>query len=221
MIKTDLTFSIPSGAELSAILQRPDDCRGLFVMGHGSGSNMHVPLMNGLADALSERGIATLRFQYPYSENPNFVPFTNMPVDNDQTLIETIHSALDIANEKAMGVPVFVGGHSISGFTTTLAAVQKYLNAHAIIALAYPRKSDPSRSAHLSKIKLPVLIVQGTKDTLGTKSEILEMARPLQAHVELKWLEGASHVLTIADRDQSVILRTAADHISDFIDNIC
>lgn len=220
MIKTDLTFSIRSGAKLSAILQRPDDCQALFVMGHGSGSNMNVPLMSGLADALCERGIATLRFQYPYSEHPNFVPFTNMPADNDQTLVETIHAVLDVANKKAMGMPVFVGGHSISGFTTTLAAAQKYLNAKAIIALAYPRKGDPSRSAHLSNIKLPMLIVQGTEDTLGTKSEILEMAHLLQAHVELKWLEGASHVLTIADLDQSAILRAAADHISGFIDNI-
>jgi predicted alpha/beta-hydrolase family hydrolase len=220
MTKTDLTFSTPSGAELSARLQRPDDCRGLFVLGHGSGSNMHVPLMRGLADALYGKRIATLRFQYPYSEHPSFVPFSDMPVDSDRTLIETIQAALDLANETANGVPVFVGGHSISGFTATLIASQKNLNAKAIIALAYPRKGDPSRSVHLAQIELPILIVQGTEDTLGTKSEILEMVQPLQPRVELKWVEGASHVLTVAGLDQSAVLHMAVDHISNFVDSI-
>lgn len=219
MKEINLTFSIPSGVKLSAILQRPENCRAFFLLGHGSGSNMNVPLMSGMAAALFERDIATLRFQYPYSQHPAFVPFTDMPVDDDETLIGTIHAALALANDMAEGVPIYVGGHSISGFMTTLAAAQTNLNVDGIVALSYPLKGGPSRSAHLAKTEMPILIVQGTKDALGTRTGILKMVQPLQPRVRLTWLEGASHALQGADLDQSVVLRTAADHICDFVDS--
>jgi predicted alpha/beta-hydrolase family hydrolase len=220
MKKIGLIFSIPSGVKLSAVLQRPENYRALFFLGHGSGSNMNGPHMRGLADALFERGIATLRFQYPYSQHPAFIPFTDMPVDDDQTLIDTMRAACALANEMADGVPIYVGGHSMSGFVATLAAAQTNLHANGIVVLAYPRKGDPTRSAHLARVVLPLLIVQGTKDPLGTPAEILEMVELLLPSVRLTWLEGASHVLTVADLDQSIVLHTAVDHICDFVDSI-
>lgn len=220
MSKVDYSFSLSSGVVLSAILQRPDACRGLFVLGHGSGSNMRVPILNGLADALADRGIATLRFQYPYSQHPDFVPYTDMPVDDDAVLVETIRAAFNLANEVAEGVPVFVGGHSMGGYAATLAAAEHEMPARAIIALEYPRKGDPARSSHLARIERPILVVQGTKDALGTKSEIQEMVRALHPRAQVRWIEGGSHGFAVPGAEQNDILRDVADHVASFIDSV-
>lgn len=216
----NIPFTIPSGAKLSAVLQRPRVCRGLFVLGHGSGSNMHVPLISGLSDAPFAKGIATLRFQYPYSESPDFVPFSDMPVDCDTILIETIRSAIVLAKRHMADVPVLVGGHSTSGYATTLADAEAGLQANAIIALGYPRQGDPARSNHLSQTNLPILVIQGTEDTLGTASEIEDMVRPFQPRIQLRWIERGSHVFTVAGLDQSKVLKETADHISNFVQNL-
>ncbi|WP_139176593.1 hypothetical protein [Jannaschia faecimaris] len=63
----EISFKTPSGQSLPAILNRPADADTLFVLGHGSGSNRHVPLMVALNDALAPFRVATLRFEYPYS----------------------------------------------------------------------------------------------------------------------------------------------------------
>lgn len=214
---TKTAFQLQSGNKLSTIMQKPDGFTCLFVMGHGSGSNMEVALMNGLADALYYRGIATLRFNYPYSESSDFVPFTDMPVDPEPVMIETIRSALNLGHDLAETRPVVVGGHSISGFLASRAVAHGLLKAQAVIALAFPRKGDPARSAHLNELGCPMLIVQGTKDTLGTYNETTEMVETLQGDVELRWVEQASHAFTADNALQSDLVAVAAGYISGFV----
>ena len=68
----DVIFSTPSGFELPAIFNHPNNADALFVLGHGSGSTINVPFMAALSEALSRFRIASLRFEYPYSSDPNF-----------------------------------------------------------------------------------------------------------------------------------------------------
>lgn len=73
----DVIFATPSEFELPAILNRPTDADAIFVLGHGSGSTINVPFMAALSEALSGFRIASLRFEYPYSADPDFIPFSD------------------------------------------------------------------------------------------------------------------------------------------------
>ena len=75
------------------MLDRSASSRSLLVLGHGSGSNMHVPFISGLTDALLNRGVATFRFEYPYSEHQDFVPYSDMPMDEPDVLVATVRAA--------------------------------------------------------------------------------------------------------------------------------
>jgi predicted alpha/beta-hydrolase family hydrolase len=212
-----LSFVIPSGGKVSAILQQPTNAVGLLVLGHGSGSNMHVPLMEGLCEALSELRVATLRFEYPYSDKPDFVPFTDMPMDPDDVLISTIQTALDLAIAETSEIPIFVGGHSVSGFMATVADAKGGLPANGIVSLAFPRKGDRARSEHLDETTLPLLIVQGTQDPLGTAAEISEMANYLGERATVQWIDDASHGFRVNGRVFSDVINEIAVHIRDYV----
>lgn len=212
-----LSFSTPSAEIVSATLQQPANSVGLLVLGHGSGSNMHVPLMAELSAALSLLGVATLRFEYPYSDLPSFVPFTDMPMDPDDVLIATVRAALDLANREVHELPIFVGGHSVSGFISTVADADVSLPAKAIVSLSYPRKGDASRSEHLDATTLPILFIQGTLDTLGTKAELANIVDELGERSTIKWIEGATHGFEVEGRDFRGVIDEIARHIHDYI----
>ena len=91
----ELSFSTTAehGA-VSAILDRSDGCRALMVLGHGSGSNMHVPFIAGLSGALVQAGVATFRYEFPYSERDDFVPYSDMEMDPPEVLLATVRSAV-------------------------------------------------------------------------------------------------------------------------------
>jgi uncharacterized protein len=218
---TEITlFSTPSGNKLPAILDRPKDADTLFVLGHGSGSTIHVPFMTAVSEALSSFRIASLRFEYPYSADSSFVPFSDMPVDDDDVLIETVRAALGLGLQTCPELKVLVGGHSISALVTTYADANVPLRANGLISLAFPRKSDPARSRHLLNTSAPLLFVQGTNDALGSQREIEAMTRPLGERATLKWIEGATHVFDVEGRELSEIAMEIAGAVRQFADHI-
>ena len=216
----ETSFRTGSGSKLPALLNLPVHADVLFVLGHGSGSTIHVPLMAALSDALAAFQVATLRFEYPYACHPDFVPFSDMPVDEDDVLLETVRAALRFGRRKCPGLKTFVGGHSISGLVATYADADTPLATDGIISLGFPRKNDPTRSRHLLNTVAPILFVQGTNDALGTRAEIEEMMRPLAGRATLRWIEGATHGFSVVGRDSSEIALEIAEAVRKFADTI-
>jgi len=213
-------FNAPSGNKLPAILNRPADADTLFVLGHGSGSTIHVPLMVALSEALACCRIATLRFEYPYSADQNFVPFSDMPVDSDEVLIETVSAALQYGMKNHPELKALVGGHSISGLVATYADADIPLQAAGIISIGFPRKGNPARSEHLPNTSAPMLFVQGTNDALGSESEIKEMIGPLGVRAKMKWIKGATHGFGVEGRELSHVANEIAEAVRLFADQI-
>jgi len=216
----ETSFRTHSGGELPALLNLPPHADVLFVLGHGSGSTIHVPLMAALSEALSSFRVASLRFEYPYSCHPNFVPFSDMAVDDDEVLIATVRAALEFGLRNCPKLKTFVGGHSISGLVTTFADAETPLPADGIISLGYPRKGDPTQSQHLQDTVAPILFVQGTNDALGNCAEIEEMTRPLGDRAVLRWIEGATHGFSVEGRDLSHVASEVAGAVREFADTI-
>lgn len=209
-----------SGQNVSAIVTRPEDAQFMVVLGHGSGSNNKVPLIHGLAQALAAEKCATFCFNYPYSESPDFVPFSDMPTDGDAVLIDTIISAIAAAKAAAPDLDLIFAGHSLSAFLATIADAEIGLAAKAQISLAFPSKGDAARGAHLDQLRKPTFFVQGTQDPLGTVDEITALVNGMGANAKLQWIKDASHGFSVEGRPESDVYAEIASHIRHFASTV-
>ena len=218
MEKTSQDIRFVPGAgfeEVSAILDQSDACRSLLVLGHGSGSNMHVPFINGLSEALVDSGVATFRYQYPYSESIDFVPYSDMEMDAPEVLVATVRSAVAAAAAAVPDLPLFGGGHSVSGFMASVADAASPLDdLTGLVILGFPLKGDLGQAAHLKDVPHPMLFLQGTADDLGSVDEITDMVAGINADISLRFVDSASHGFSAPDRSDLDVYRELATTIA-------
>src|SRR5687768_7294040 len=118
--------------EVSALLLRPEGATHLVVLGHGASSNMRTPMLTTIAEHLAEQNIATLRYNFPYSEKGG-------GRNSQATCTATIRSAVAAAREAAPDLPIIAGGHSFSGRMTTTAASEAPLEGvDGLVLFAFP-----------------------------------------------------------------------------------
>jgi predicted alpha/beta-hydrolase family hydrolase len=168
-------------------------------LAHGAGAGMNHSFMETLASRLAEKGIATLRFNFPFMENDKKRP------DTPAVAHQTIRAAAAKAQELFPQLPLFVAGKSFGGRMSS-----QYLSAnpgdtiYGIIFYGFPLhpagKPSTERADHLKKIKLPMLFLQGTKDALATLELIEAVCKPLRK-AKLVKLEGADHSFKAGKRD--------------------
>src|SRR5262245_22045470 len=122
MTKSDeLKLRVENSGEVSALLLRPKDARWLMLLAHGAGAGMRHPFMENLADELAKVEIATLRYQFPYTEQHRGRP------DSPAILTATVAAALGKATEIAPDLRLLAGGKSMGGRMTSQAASQALL----------------------------------------------------------------------------------------------
>jgi len=189
----------PRSGEVSAVLLRPAECRGLLVLGHGAGAGMRHHLLESLAVALADQGMATLRYQFPYLERGRKLP------DAAAVLQATVRAAVNAAGLLADGVPILAGGKSMGGRMTSLAAAERPLNGvHGLVFFGFPLhpigRPGVERAEHLGRVGLPMLFLQGTRDRLAD----LDLLRPVVAGIgpgaTLEVLEQADHDFALPRR---------------------
>ena len=186
-------------APIDAIHTVGERREALLVLGHGAGAGMEHPHLERLACRLAERGVATLRYQFPYMQRGDRRP------DRPPALEATVRAAVHGASELAADTPLFAGGRSMGARMTLRAAAQEPLPGVAgLVLFAFPlhralrvRDDDPQRlerAVHLSRADLPMLLLQGTRDALA-RPHLLEAALgdtdPQRCRVH--WIEGADH----------------------------
>jgi predicted alpha/beta-hydrolase family hydrolase len=212
----DIRFVPGAGLEeVSAILDQSDACRSLLVLGHGSGSNMRVPFIEGLSSELVDSGVATFRYQYPYSESLDFVPYSDMEMDAPEVLVATVRSAVAAAAAAVPDLPLFAGGHSVSGRMASVADAASPLDdITGLVILGFPLKGDLGRASHLKNVAHPMLFLQGTADDLGGVDEIKEMVTEINADISLRFVESAGHGFSAPDRSDQDIYSEMATTIA-------
>lgn len=115
----DLKFlATEEKGDVSALIARPSGADALLVLGHGAGTNMRHAFMQDLSDGLNDAGIATFRFNYPYSERGG-------GMDGEKVRLTTVRAAVATALDHANDLPVFAGGHSMSGRMVSMACSQE------------------------------------------------------------------------------------------------
>lgn len=195
MIEKEICFIAGnSSGKVSAVFLRPEKARWLMVFAHGAGAGIGHEFMTGMALHLAERGIASFRYQFPYREQGKRAP------DPQPILLETVRSAVAAAQEYGSGLPLLAGGKSLGGRMTSMAASQEALpGVKGLVFFGFPLhapgKPSSERGEHLSKISLPMLFLQGTRDTLADLALMRSLCDRLQKRgtVRLHNIDGADH----------------------------
>jgi predicted alpha/beta-hydrolase family hydrolase len=211
---TELRFLASNSAgEVSALLQRPDEARWLYVFGHGAGAGMRHRFMGAAADALAARGIATLRYQFPYMEKRSRRP-DPLPI-----LLATVRGAVAAARQAAPDLPMLAGGKSMGGRMTSQAAAsgEGLEGVRGIVFFGFPLH-DPgtpsaSRAEHLDHVPQPMLFLQGTRDKLADLDLLRPVIDRLGARATLHIVDGADHSFALpkkAGRDEGDVLHELA-----------
>ena len=181
-----------SKGPVSAILQRPENSKALYVMAHGAGADMRHRFLQSMADELGSTGIATLRFNFPYTEQGRKAP------DPQPVLEAYVRSACTAAQEIAPSLAVFAGGKSMGGRMTSNAIAREIIpGVRGLVFLGFPlhapNRPSRDRAAHLEQVPVPMLFLQGTRDDLAEIGLIREVTGELKNRATLHEIEGADH----------------------------
>ncbi|HEY0886554.1 MAG TPA: alpha/beta family hydrolase [Ramlibacter sp.] len=213
LLVTPLRISLPTGGPVSALLCAPPRASALFVFGHGAGAGMHHPFMADLAAALGERGVATLRYQFPFMEQGSKRP------DGPAVAHAAVRAAVAEAAARLPRVPLYAGGKSFGGRMTSQAQAAQPLDAvRGVVFVGFPLhpagKPGTQRAAHLAEVQVPMLFLQGTRDALADLALIRATASQLGNRATLHVVEGADHsfhVLVRSGRSDAQVLQELAD----------
>lgn len=221
MAVSEIRISRPEGeGTVSGILLRPARARALYVFGHGAGAGPRHAFMEAAAQGLGDRGIATLRYAFPYMEAGRKAP------DRAPRLMATVRAAVLEAEKVAGELPLFAGGKSMGGRMTSLAAAEAPLpGVRGLIFFGFPLhaagRPGVERGAHLREVALPMLFLQGTRDKLAEldllRSVLAEVVPPPTLHVEAGADHGF-HVLKRSGRTDEAVLAALCDRISGWVD---
>jgi predicted alpha/beta-hydrolase family hydrolase len=208
----EMRIAVEGAGEVSAVLTRPADARWMLVLAHGAGAGMRHAFMEALAEELVSVGVATLRYQFPYMEEGRGVP------DRPKVLTATVAAAVRAAKEVAPGLPLLAGGKSMGGRMSSQAAAEGFLNeVRGLVFFGFPlhppKQPGTKRAEHLSKVAMPMLFLQGTRDALADLRLLRPICEELGARATLRVVETADHsfhVLKKSGRNDQEVLRELA-----------
>jgi hypothetical protein len=194
-----VTIRIDGDRNVSGLLQVPADARACLVLAHGAGAGMAHPFMAAIAQGLAERGVATLRYQFPYMERSSKHP------DAPHLAQATVRAAVTEASRLAPGLPLFAGGKSFGGRMSSQAQAESALpGVRGIAFLGFPlhppgRPSD-ERGQHLFNVNIPMLFLQGSRDELADLTLLEPLVDRLGARATLKVFADADHSFHVPAR---------------------
>jgi predicted alpha/beta-hydrolase family hydrolase len=187
-----LQFMVDGGGEVSGLLMLPAEARAMLALAHGAGAGMSHPFLGSLAAELAAAGVATLRYQFPYMEQRRRVP------DSPAVLTATVRGAVRMASELAPNLPLIAGGKSMGGRMTSQAAAQQPLaGVRGLVFFGFPlhppNKPGTKRAEHLKQVTVPMLFLQGTRDTLADLTLLKPICKDLGSRATLHIIETADH----------------------------
>jgi uncharacterized protein len=215
-----LTITLDEKARVSGLLQVPQKARACYVLAHGAGAGMSHPFMAAIAEGLAERGIATLRYQFPYMEQGRKRP------DTPKLAQATVRAAVAEASHLLPELALVAGGKSFGGRMTSQAQAESPLSGvRGLVFLGFPlhapgRPSD-ERGAHLFDIKIPTLFLQGTRDALATTQFLESLVQRLGKRATLKLFQDADHSFHVpakTGRQDAMVRAEMLDQLAAWVD---
>ncbi len=215
MTANPVAIKVDDAHTVSGLMQVPDEASACLVLAHGAGAGMTHRFMAAAAAGLAVRGVATLRFQFPYMESGSKRP------DRPALAHATIRAA--VARAATCGLPLFAGGKSFGGRMTSQAQAETPLpDVLGLIFLGFPlhpaNKPSTERAEHLTSVHIPMLFVQGSRDALADMTLLAPIVDTLRATLHRS--ENADHSFHVPARQGTTdqqILDQALDRVVEWM----
>jgi predicted alpha/beta-hydrolase family hydrolase len=216
-------FPVPDTGDVSALLLRPDDARMLYVLAHGAGAGMRHPFLGRMAEALALRGVATLRYQFPYMERKARRP------DSPAVAAATVRAAVALAHRLAPELPLIAGGKSFGGrMASTAQASEPLPGVRGLAFLGFPLhppgKPAVTRGEHLDAVRVPMLFLQGDRDEFAEPILLRQVLRKLGPRVTLHLVNSGDHSFSVpkkSGRTAEDVFAELAKTIADWASGLC
>jgi len=194
-----VTISIDDAQRVSGLLQAPPKARACYVLAHGAGAGMGHPFMASVAEGLAERGVATLRYQFPYMERGSKRP------DAPKLAQAVVRVAVAEMSRLAPDLALIAGGKSFGGRMTSQAQAASPLpGVKGIAFLGFPLhpagRPSNERGKHLFDVQIPTLFMQGSRDQLADPELLQPLVKQLGARATLKLFPDADHSFHVPAR---------------------
>lgn len=212
---TPLTIVVDATRSVSGLWQRPRDARACYVLAHGAGAGMTHRFLEAVAAGLADRGVATLRYQFPFMEQGSRRP------DPPGVAHATVRAAVAAAGGLAPDLPLVAGGKSFGGRMTSQAqAACPLAGVRGLAFLAFPLhpagRPAGDRGDHLSDVATPMLFLQGARDALAELRHLGPLCERLGDRATLKLFQDADHAFHVPVRSG----RTNAQIRSEILDTL-
>ncbi len=204
------------GERVSARVLRPPGAESLLVFGHGAGAGMRHRFMEAMAGVLADRRLASFRYQFPYMESGRRRP------DRRETLLATVRAAVRAARQAAPDLPLLAGGKSMGGRMTSQALAEQ--PDRSVLGLVFfgfplhaPKAPSTERADHLARVTVPMLFLQGTRDSLADLSLLQPICAGLGPRATVHAVDGADHsfhVLKRSGRTDAEVLEELGDTVA-------
>ena len=204
-----LQIAIDGAAPVSALLRVPPRAWAGYVFAHGAGAGMTHPFMAACAEGLAERGIATLRYQFPFMEQGSKRP------DRPAVAHAAVRAAVAEAARRLTALPLVAGGKSFGARMTSQAqALAPLPGVRGLLFVGFPLhpagKPTDERAAHLADVACPMLFLQGTRDELATLALLQPVVEGLGARATLALFDDADHAFHVRARSGRTDTQTLA-----------
>jgi predicted alpha/beta-hydrolase family hydrolase len=217
-----LEIAVGHATSVSALLILPPQARACFVFAHGAGAGMTHPFMEAVATGLAERGVATLRYQFPYMEKASKRP------DPPGIAQAAVRAAVAEAGRHCVNLRLIAGGKSFGGRMTSQAqAAAPLAGVRGLAFLGFPLhpagKPSSDRAKHLADVRIPMLFMQGTRDNLAEVSLLEPVVKSLGPSASLHRVEGADHSFHVpvrSGRKDSEVMDEILDAFANWIEAI-
>jgi uncharacterized protein len=217
-----ISISVTDAIRVSGLLQTSARTRACYVFAHGAGAGMDHPFMVAVAAELVRRGIATLRYQFPYMERGAKRP------DPPQLAQATVRAAVAAALRLLPELPLIAGGKSFGGRMTSQAQSKAPLQGVCGLAfLGFPLhpagRPSQNRAEHLFEVQIPMLFLQGTRDTLASLDQLEPLCKKLGRRATLKLFADADHSFHVparTGRKDAQVLGDVLDALAAWLDSV-
>ena len=208
-----ITIPIEGDETVSGLWQAPPQPHACLVLAHGAGAGMTHRSMAAIADGLADRGVATLRYQFPYMERGG------KRVDPPPIAHATVRKAVAAGRLRAGSLPLFAGGRSFGGRMTSQAqALAPLEGVRGLVFFAFPLhpagKPSDERAGHLAAVAVPMLFLQGAHDALADLALLQRTIAGLEGRATLELIPEADHAFHVPARSG----RKDADVLADMLD---
>jgi len=217
-----VSITVEGARRVSGLLQVPREARVCYVLAHGAGAGMSHPFLATAANGLAQRGIATLRYQFPYMEAGSKRP------DAPKLAQATVRAAVAEGARLVPELALIAGGKSFGGRMTSQAQAELPLpGIRGLVFLGFPlhspgRPSD-ERANHLFEVKIPMLFLQGTRDALADTELLKALTQQLGTRATLKLFQEADHSFHVparSGRKDADVRGEMLDALASWIDRV-